>query len=80
MQWLKDNFPGAHKAVTSVTESVTKPVQSALPSVATDSGSAKMLDAAPEPAGTTMTGGRRHRKTRGGKRGVKKTRRGGKRH
>jgi hypothetical protein len=78
MQWLKDNFPGAHKAVMSVTDTVTKPVQTALPSVATDSGSAKMLDAPSEPAGMTMSGGRR-RKTCGGKRRGKKTLRGGKR-
>lgn len=78
MDWLKNNFPGAHSAITSVTDTITKPVQTALPSVATDSGSAKMFGAPAESTGTTMTGGRR-RKTRG-KRGSKKTRRGGKRH
>ena len=74
MDWLKSNFPGAHSAITSVTDTVTKNVQTALPSVATDSGSAKMLGVPSESSGTTMTGGRR-RKTRGGKRGSKKTRR-----
>lgn len=74
MDWLKNNFPGAHSAITRVTDTVTKPIQTALPSVATDSGSAKMLGAPTETAGSTMTGGRR-RKTRGGKRGSKKTRR-----
>lgn len=42
------------------------------PALATDSGSAKMLGAPSQPAGTTMAGGRRHRK--------QKTRKGGKRH
>jgi hypothetical protein len=75
MDWLKNNFPGAHSAITRVTDTVTKSVQTALPSVATDSGSTKMLGATPESPGTTMTGGRR--KTRRAK-GSKKTRRGGK--
>lgn len=75
MDWLKNNFPSAHSAITSVTNTVTKPVQTALPSVATDAGTKKMLDVGVEPVGNTMTGGRR-RKTRGGKRGSKKTRRG----
>jgi hypothetical protein len=52
------------------------PVNSAM----TDSKVTSALGAAPEVGGRTITGGRRHRKTRGGKRGVKKTRRGGKRH
>lgn len=77
MEWLKTNFPGAHSALTKATETVTKPVQTALPSVATDSGSAKMLGAPAESSGTTMTGGRR-RKTRSKKHGGKKTRRSGK--
>ena len=74
MEWLRQNLPAVHGAITSVTQTVAKPVQNALPSVATDSGSAKMLGAPAESAGTTMTGGRRHRKQKTRK-GVK---RGGK--
>lgn len=73
MDWLKNNFPSAHSAITKVTDTVSKPVQAALPAVATDAGTKKMLDVSPEPSGTTMTGGRR--KTRS-KKGRKKTRRG----
>lgn len=74
MQWLKDNLPSVHSAITSATNTATNTLQTALPSIATDSGTAKMLGVPNESAGTTMTGGRRH-KTRGGKRQSKKTRR-----
>jgi hypothetical protein len=73
-----------HNTVKSVTgrspQEHADALKKALPAPAriamTDSSVSNSLDAMPEPAGTTMTGGRR-RKTRG-KRGSKKTRRGGK--
>jgi hypothetical protein len=79
---IADMFNNAVMSVTGKTpQEHADSVKSALslpPAVSTDSGSAKMLGATPEAPGTTITGGRR-RKTRGAKRGSKKTRRGGKR-
>ena len=83
MSAISDWFHNTVKSVTGKTpQEHADALKSALPTPAskamTDSSVNAALDAAPEPLGTTMTGGRR-RKTRGGKRGSKKTRRGGKR-
>ena len=72
MEWLKNNFPGAHSTITSLTDKVTKPLQTALPSVATDSGTQNLTGMPSEPSGYTATGGRK-RRTRGRKN--RKTRR-----
>jgi hypothetical protein len=77
MEWLRTNFPDAHSAITNLTTKVVKPVQTALPSIATDKGSATMLGVPQEGGGMTCTGGRRGGKTRKGKKS-RKTRRGGK--
>jgi hypothetical protein len=76
MEWLRTNFPNAHAAITNLTNRAAKPVQTALPAIATDKGSATMLGVPQEGGGMTCTGGRRARKGKGKK--PRKTRRGGK--
>jgi hypothetical protein len=76
MEWLRTNFPDAHSAITNLTTRAAKPVQTALPSIATDKGSATMLGVPQEGGGMTCTGGRRARKGKSKK--SRKTRRGGK--
>lgn len=51
MDWIKEKLGLA-----------AKPVQSALPAVATDAGVTDALGAPAEPAGQTVTGGKRHRR------------------
>ena len=82
MSAISDWFHNTVKSVTGKTpQEHADALKNALPAPAskamTDSSVNAALDATPEPFGSTMTGGRR--KTRGGKRGYKKTRRGGKR-
>ncbi len=70
MDWIKEKLGLA-----------AKPVQQALPSVATDAGVTDALGAPAEPAGQTITGGKRHRKTRrGGKHKGKKHRKQTRKH
>jgi hypothetical protein len=82
MSGITDWFHNTVKQVTGKTpQEHADAITSALPVSAknamTDSKVTSALGAAPEPAGMTMTGGRR--KTCGGKRRGKKTLRGGKR-
>lgn len=71
MSFLESIKTGFNTAVSKVRDTISPaaaPVSSALPSVATDKGSEKMLGTAPEAPGTTVTGGRRRKTRRGGKR------------
>jgi hypothetical protein len=82
MSGITDWFHNTVKSVTGKSpQEHADALKNALPSAAknvmTDKSVNKALDAIPEPTGTTITGGRR--KTCGGKRRGKKTRRGGKR-
>jgi hypothetical protein len=65
MEWLSRQYSNLKSAIAGPAQSVADTVP--LPSVAT-SEAPKTLGTAPEPSGQTVTGGRRHRKTRcGGK-------------
>ena len=65
---LKSGFDSAVSKVRGAISPAAEPVSTALPSVASDKGSEKMLGTAPEAPGTTVTGGRRRKTRRGGKR------------
>lgn len=70
-------FSNLKSKITGTASDAAAPVQTALPEVATDSGTQQSLGLTPEVPGTTMTGGKRHRRhrtKRGGKRKAKKTR------
>ncbi len=70
MDWIKEKLGLA-----------AKPVQQALPSVATTQGASEALGTPAEPASQTATGGKRHRKTRrGGKHKGKKHRKQTRKH
>jgi len=65
---IKNGFNSAVSSVRGAISPAAQPVSNALPSVATDDGSKKLLGTAPEAPGTTVTGGRRRKTRRGGKR------------
>jgi hypothetical protein len=71
MEWLKSSYEKVKSAVAGPAQKVADALP--LPKVAT-SKAPKVLGTAPEQSGTTVTGGRRHRKTRR-HRGGRKTRR-----
>ena len=68
LESIKSGFNTAVSKVRDTISPAAEPVNTALPSVATDSGSQKMLGTAPEAPGTTVTGGRRRKTRRGGRR------------
>jgi len=68
MEWLSRQYSNLKSAIAGPAQSVADAVP--LPSVAT-SKAPSVLGTAPESSGQTVTGGRRHRKTR---RGGKKSR------
>lgn len=59
MNFLTDLWQKATNAVSGTMSTITQPLASTVPSVATDSGSQQTLGTAPEAPGTTMAGGRR---------------------
>lgn len=63
MEWLSRQYSNLKTAIAGPAQTVADAVP--LPSVAT-SQAPSVLGTAPESAGTTVTGGRRHRKTRRG--------------
>jgi hypothetical protein len=67
MNFFTDLWQKATNAVSGTMSTVTQPLSSTVPSVATDSGSQQTLGTAPEAPGTTLAGGRRHKTRRGGK-------------
>jgi hypothetical protein len=76
MDYLSSLYTRAKEAITGTVQTpVTDTVKNTgLAPVATDSGAQKMLGTAPESSGTTMTGGKKPRKTRRARKS-KKTRR-----
>ena len=76
MDWLSSQYQKAKSAVSDAVQPAATPVQSALPAVATTNGSQSALGTAPEGAGYTATGARRHKKSRKStRRKARKTRR-----
>jgi hypothetical protein len=77
MDWLKQNVPALHGAISDASQKVSQVAQKVAPGVTTDSAAVKATGAAPELSGKTITGGRRYKTKRGGKRRKTHRRRGG---